>query len=74
MDIGGKKILRDYNSSTMRLLTTVYPEYDWLPWKFERVPHRFWENVENQRKFLDWASVQLNIKKLDDWYQIKTEV
>jgi hypothetical protein len=51
-------------------LLAVYPEYQWLPWKFDISPRNFWGNVENQRKFVEFAAKQLKIKDLSDWYNV----
>jgi hypothetical protein len=52
------------------LLLSVYPEYEWLEWKFYRAPVGFWHNNKNKRKFLDWAGKQLGINEFSDWYNI----
>jgi hypothetical protein len=73
--VGGASLLASkYGNSIAALLVAVYPDYNWLPWKFERAPRNFWYSTENQRKFLNWAALQLNVNTLDDWYQVKQEV
>ncbi len=72
--MGGGGLLKIYEGSLPLLLTTVYPNYDWLMWRFERCPKDFLEKVENQRKFVNWASKQLKINILDDWYKISKQV
>ena len=64
----------NYSSSPYKLLSSVFPEYDWLPWKFSRVPKGFWPELANQRKFVEWAAKQLNVKQMSDWYSITGEV
>jgi hypothetical protein len=56
------------------LLADVYPDYTWLPWKFTAIPRNYWENIQNQRKSVDWAAAQLNIKEMSDWYKITNAV
>jgi hypothetical protein len=56
------------------MLATVYPNYEWLPWKFDRVSVGFWDDIANNRMFLDWAAKQLKIKNFTDWYQITRRV
>jgi hypothetical protein len=56
------------------MLSTVYPEYDWLPWKFVKCPHDYWDDLKNQRKFMDWVATQLNIKEMSDWYNVASQV
>jgi hypothetical protein len=53
------------------LLAKVYPEYDWLPWKFPKVPQKFWDDVKNQRKFMEWAEKQLHVT---DWHKVSHQV
>ncbi len=74
-DLGGKHLLQDlYNNSLFNLLSTVYPDYDWLPWRFDRCPKDFWSNVNNQIKFVKWAANELKIKEMNDWFKITYKV
>jgi hypothetical protein len=73
-DIGGGGLLHLYNNSPSHLLSKLYPDYDWLPWKFTVCPHNFWDNESNQRKFMDWASNELKIKAMSDWYSVTFKV
>jgi hypothetical protein len=73
--IGGTSLLTGkYNNSPSLLLSTVYPEYDWLPWKFGRCPQHFWDDVNNQRKFMEWTTKELQIKEMSDWYKVTAKV
>ena len=56
------------------MLTTLFPNYQWLPWKFHNIPHGFWKDLKNQRNFMEYLSQQLNIKNNEDWYKITTKV
>jgi hypothetical protein len=73
-DVGGPSLLSRYNSSISLLLQSVYPQYDWLPWKFTTCPRHYWEEVKNQRKFMEWAGKQLNVKEMSDWYKVTVKV
>ena len=64
---------KKYNSP-LTMLSNVYPEYEWLPWKFTKCPNFYWEDVNNQRKFLDWVGKELGIKEFSDWYKVRFEV
>ncbi len=73
--VGGYKLLQSqYNFSPSLLLQTVYPEFQWLPWKFQKTSRNFWESVKNQRIFLDWLGKKLGVTSMEDWYNVKTEV
>jgi hypothetical protein len=63
-----------YNGSLALLLANVYPEYDWLPWKFASCPPSYWTDEKNQRKFMEWATKELKIDQLSDWYKISNRV
>jgi hypothetical protein len=52
----------------------MFPDYNWLPWRFENCPDELWTNVENQTKFMDWAGKQLNVKETSDWYKVTNQV
>jgi hypothetical protein len=72
---GGLTLLvKKYSSSPLRLLSTVYPEYNWLPWKFKKCPVGYWENRENVKKFMDWAGEQLVVTDFSDWYKVLSAV
>ena len=58
----------------IELVTTAYPEYEWLPWKFVRCPNSYWDDEKNQRKFMEWAGKELGIKEMSDWYKISNQV
>jgi hypothetical protein len=67
---GGGGLLKQYNFSPAKLISTVFAEHEWLPWKFTVVPTGYWVDPNNHRKFLDWVAKQLNIKEMKDWYNV----
>ena len=72
----GSSVIEAHNKSPYLLLSSVYPEYEWLPWKFgfNRSPRNWWDDVSNQRKYMDWVSKELHINKLSDWYNVSHKV
>ena len=56
------------------MLKSIYPEYDWLPWKFKQVPKGYWDDIANHHKFIEWASKELQIKDKRDWYNVSQKV
>lgn len=62
--------MRSFAGSHIQLLTHVYPDYNWQLWKFSRCPKSFWEDVKNQRNFMDWIAQQKNFTSMDDWYKL----
>jgi hypothetical protein len=55
------------------MLSQLYPEYQWLPWRFTPVPLGFWDNVKNQRTVIEWLGKQLQFQNWEDWYQVSTQ-
>ena len=53
---------------------STFPEYQWLPWKFNTVPVGFWEDLGNINNYMTWLSRQLNITKMEDWYKVSQQV
>ena len=58
---GGSGLLAKYNSSLTDLLKYLYPEKEFLPWKFFRCGNKFWgegkdkpSNIANQQRFIKW--------------------
>ena len=60
---GAHSLLSKYNSSPYLLLSAVYPEYNWLPWRFKHTPKRIWEDKNIVIKFMEWAKKELKIKE-----------
>ena len=60
--------------SQLELLTEAYPDYDWLPWQFEKCPDNYWNNSTHVKKYMDWAGKQLNVKEMRDWYNVSYSV
>jgi 5-hydroxyisourate hydrolase-like protein (transthyretin family) len=69
-DVGGAGLMYKFKDSPSLLMSSIFPEYEWLPWRFSQVPNGFWENVQNQRKYIDWAEKQLKINEKSDWYKV----
>jgi hypothetical protein len=67
---GGSTLLSKYGNSPCKLVMALYPNHQWLVWKFEIVPKGFWEIKENQKKFMDWIGLELGFKVMDDWYKL----
>ena len=72
--MGGKSVLYTTSDSLSKLLANVYPEYEWLPWRFSKCPQNYWGDVNNQKKFVNWAGKELKIKELSDWYKVTNQV
>jgi hypothetical protein len=57
-----------YKGSLFACLKDLYPEHEWLDWKFRIAPQGVWSTIENQKKFIEWVSSTNNITDLSQWY------
>jgi hypothetical protein len=55
------------------MLAAVFPEQSWDPFRFQSLPRNYWNDVNNQRSFLERIAPQLNVSTLEDWHSIKTK-
>jgi len=54
-------------------LDAKYSDLEYPEWVMGRVPHRFWNDPHNHRRYFRWLKKQLKIETPDDWYQVKNE-
>jgi hypothetical protein len=62
-----------YNSSCYKMLKSLFPEYEWLPWKFIYTPDNFWMNIDNHKIYMEWLFKELNYNDISDWYKTTQE-
>ena len=70
---GGRTILFYYSESLFAALKNCYPNYPWDVRLRKKVGNNYWNSIDNQRTFFDELFQKLNLKKMDDWYKVKTE-
>lgn len=56
--------------SDVHNLMEVYPEFYWKAFMFDRVPLNYWDDFGNHILYFNYLSNELNIKSLDDWYEV----
>lgn len=62
-----------YDSSVPNAVMTVYSDHKWLPWKFKRVPTRWWAERANKRLFMNYAMQQLKLDRMEGWYNVTVQ-
>ena len=67
---GGGLLSSYYNNSPLTFVISVFPDIDWLPWKFIQTPHYYWKEKENHKLYADWLGEELGFKTEEDWYKI----
>ena len=68
---GGDAILSHFRGSLIKALQSIYPDFPWQFWKFKGFPSSMWTDINNQRQFCNWLETELQIKKMEDWYEVK---
>lgn len=63
-------LTQNYKSSQYAMLLKVYPEYDWLPWKFPKLPSNTGRDPKIIEKALKFVEKECKMTKPEDWYQI----
>ncbi len=50
---------RNPNHLLYSILRSIYPQYPWLPWRFQS--QRVFEDKQTQRQYMDWLGKQLGV-------------
>jgi very-short-patch-repair endonuclease len=67
---GGGLIAGYYNSSPIQFVKTIFPNYEWLEWKFIQTSKHYWENIDNHKKYAEWLGKELGYTEPEHWYNI----
>jgi len=59
----GKALLAVYNKSPKKLVSTVYSDYDYLPWLFAYGPRSFFFSTENVHRYIEWLINKVGVKE-----------
>ena len=71
---GGSLVGLCYNGSITELIKAVYPNYNWLVWKFKSCPNGWWKDIEHQKEYVEWLGEELGYTTMEDWYKISWEI
>jgi len=71
---GGAALTKQYNFSPSKALQSVYPEHNWMSWRFKTTPQGYLEKLSKDpaeaKKLIDWVGMQVSVKQLEDWYRV----
>lgn len=68
---GGMMLKTFYAGSVSKALEDLYPEHEWLTWKFnDPAPSKTWNNTQLQKEFMNYFAKELKMKKMEDWYAV----
>jgi hypothetical protein len=64
-------LLREkYYTSHYAMLKKVYPEYNWLPWKFKALPKITYRDPNVVKQALEYIEQKCNVTKPEHWYRV----
>jgi len=71
---GGLKLLQAHGNM-YQVLSAHFPEYKWVLFRFRRLvlPTEYWNDIDNQRAFIEYIIDRHNIQKEEDWNEIFTQ-
>ncbi|HUG92180.1 MAG TPA: hypothetical protein VML55_15170, partial [Planctomycetaceae bacterium] len=67
----GETLLGYYGGCAVRAVVANFPEHVWQEWLFAFVPHGFWNDPANRRRYMQWLGDRLGFSRPEDWYRIK---
>ncbi len=63
--------LMQYGYKTVDLIRELYPDREWLPWRFRQVYQGYWNPKKNRLAYLKWLGKQLGFKSAIDWLNVR---
>lgn len=74
MKHGGTRLLSFYNGSHSTALQSIYPQHEWMLWRFHMLPQSYWKKLMNNPKeqelIIHWLGDKLGTVSLSSWYRI----
>jgi hypothetical protein len=72
---GIENLLPRYKNSIFTMLNAIYPDYDWVPWKFKNPPsNNLRRDPEMIRKALDYIETETGIKSPKEWFSVTESI
>jgi hypothetical protein len=63
--------LHRFHGSRQRILETFFPDFEFLPWKFDNIETGLWNDRNVRKRYFKWLGEILGYKKPQDWYRVK---
>jgi len=67
-------VIQKYNDSPIKFIMAMFPDYEWLPWKFKHPGRGYWNGENNRKKYAKWLGKELGYTTMEHWYQITLNV
>eukprot|EP01118_Nematostelium_gracile_P005548 TRINITY_DN1762_c0_g1_i1.p1 TRINITY_DN1762_c0_g1~~TRINITY_DN1762_c0_g1_i1.p1 ORF type:complete len:516 (-),score=96.38 TRINITY_DN1762_c0_g1_i1:23-1516(-) len=69
---GGVLLYRHYQGSPSKMITSILTEHNWNLQMFRRKPKQNWDDTQLLQKLIDHLSKELQITRMEDWYQVSS--
>lgn len=74
LEARGAGILKYHSTSVWRALVDLFPEKDFREEECcQRMPRGYWDERENQRKFLDEVAAEHGVERPEDWRRVTSK-
>jgi hypothetical protein len=64
------RLLTLHAGSMYGLLEKVYPDFEWVPWRFKRLPSKLMQDPKMIEEALRFIELKCEIQKPKDWYSV----
>jgi hypothetical protein len=58
----GWRLVEIFNGSASAIVSTVYSDFEFLPWLFNAVPKGFFDEKENRIRYIRWLVEKVGVK------------
>jgi len=70
---GGSGLLVQFGNSPYKALRSIYPEHQWFPWKFTKIPDGCWNDVNNQKKSFRILGLKFGYQNESNWQNLTVD-
>jgi len=63
---GGRELVTLFRGGVPELISSNYPEFAFLPWKFAQMPSGYWQQIANRRSYVTWLMNVVGAKSPED--------
>ncbi|MDA7556069.1 hypothetical protein N8809_05460 [Euryarchaeota archaeon] len=69
-DNGGSSLHKIYGEHPIHVISSLYPEHDWKPYKFRRAPIGWWSDIKNQKKWFENFRLENGLDDYESLYKV----
>jgi hypothetical protein len=66
-------LYNSYGNGIYEMLKTIYPEHQWVPWRFAKLPTSVVRNPLFEKEALRYIEKERKLSKPEDWYRVTDE-